>query len=329
MAPQPSPETLLALPPTPENTLYLTTLAPSYLSSSAASRDTYSNWALHETLFYACIRGGDDRTASLALQRLSDRFGSDDDRVAGMRGVLSEVAATTTTELEEVLRGYDEVLEKDPTKLPIAKRRITLLITLSRHSEAILSLVKLLTSFPTDTESWGQLSALYFQAQLYEKALFCLEEIVLMIPNAYNIFARMAEISYKHAQHEYSGFATPAVVKALRDSVRYYSRSLELCDGYLRAFYGLKVVTRAVLGGEFGDVWSGEKKKRSVVPGGEEEVVMQGRKVLEGLEALATRKLGEIVGHTKAGTKGWQGYDLAEVAAAEELLGGEEQRVVR
>ena len=117
MAPLPNPETLLALPPTPENSIYLSNLAPAYLSSALSKKDTYSNWALHETLFYASVRAGDDKTARRCIQRISDRFGADDDRVAGMAGVLEEVAATTTAELEEVLRGYEEALEKDPTRL--------------------------------------------------------------------------------------------------------------------------------------------------------------------------------------------------------------------
>lgn len=117
MAPIPNPETLLALPPTPENTVYLSNLAPSYLSSSLSKADTYSNWALHETLFYACIRAGEDNTAKLCIQRISDRFGSDDDRVSAMAGVLEEVMAETPQQLEQMLQVYELALEKDPTRL--------------------------------------------------------------------------------------------------------------------------------------------------------------------------------------------------------------------
>lgn len=89
------------------------------------------------------------------------------------------------------------------------------------------------------------------------------------------------------------------------------------------------MVTGKILAGEFGDVWGAAAVTKRGQGEKEEKVVMQSRKVLEGLNLLATEKLSEIVRHTKAGTKGWQGYDLSEVDAAEELLGADEQKTVR
>ena len=69
----------------------------------------------------------------------------------------------------------------------MAKRRIALLQALSRRSDAIDALSKLLESFPTDIEAWTELSELYLREGLYSQAEFCLEEVLLIAPNAWNV----------------------------------------------------------------------------------------------------------------------------------------------
>ena len=50
--------------------------------------------------------------------------------------------------------------------------------------------------------------------------------------------ARLGEVLYMTANAEAS-----AADKYLADSIRRFSRSIELCDDYLRGFYGLKLVS--------------------------------------------------------------------------------------
>jgi hypothetical protein len=40
---------------------------------------------------------------------------------------------------------------------------------------------------PTDAESWAELADLYFTQNAYEQAIFCLEEVLLILPNAWNV----------------------------------------------------------------------------------------------------------------------------------------------
>ena len=42
-------------------------------------------------------------------------------------------------------------------------------------------------SFPTDIEAWSELSDLYFSQNLFPQAIFCLEEVLLISPNAWNV----------------------------------------------------------------------------------------------------------------------------------------------
>ena len=125
---------------------------------------------------------------------------------------------------------------------PIAKRRIALLRSISRPTDAIAALVELLDMSPTDAEAWAELSELYYNQNLFPQAMFSLEEVLLITPNAWNIHARMGEIIYT------SGLAVQPpneshMERKLIDAMRSFCRSVELCEDYLRGFYGLKLVS--------------------------------------------------------------------------------------
>lgn len=118
--------------------------------------------------------------------------------------------------------------------------------------------MELLEASPTDIEAWTELSDLYLSKGLYSQAEFCLEEVLLVAPNAWNvcsrfqvlliladhlvqIHARLGEILYISTSNGNDGNTG----KILAESVRRFCRSIELCDGYLRGYYGLKIVSSA------------------------------------------------------------------------------------
>lgn len=74
------------------------------------------------------------------------------------------------------------------------KRRVALLCCLSRTADAINALVELLEASPTDIEAWAELSDLYLSKGLYSQAEYCLEEVLLVAPNAWNVSFRMVNV---------------------------------------------------------------------------------------------------------------------------------------
>lgn len=138
---------------------------------------------------------------------------------------------------------------------PIAKRRIALLKTLKRIPEAITALNQFLDSSPTDAEAWAELAELFISQGMYLQGIFAVEEVLLITPNAWNvsfvpiwclwpvlilaqIHARLGEILYMAASTNESGSE-----KYLAQSMRRFCRSVELCDDYLRGYYGLTLVS--------------------------------------------------------------------------------------
>ena len=159
---------------------------------------------------------------------------------------------------------------------------------MGRIQRAVEELVALLDIYAVDSEAWAELAELYVEQGCYGQAIFCLEEVLLIAPNAWNvcaylklifffifyffvgemnanevlifdvcwaqIHARLGEVEYMSAKaggsnssnansggKDYNGDA--ATLLTISDSMRRFCRSVELCDDYLRGFYGLKIVS--------------------------------------------------------------------------------------
>lgn len=134
-----------------------------------------------------------------------------------------------------------------------------------------MALNSLLDVSPTDAEAWAELADLYISQGLYQQGIFALEEVLLITPNAWNvsalyrhrkpvtgnytnnlrikIHARLGEVQYAAAATAGSGSGSEVNASMyLTESLRRFCRSIELCDDYLRGYYGLKLVTRIVSG---------------------------------------------------------------------------------
>lgn len=221
-----------------------------------------------------------------------------------LTGMFKEAVAKNDEELMTILDEYDKILNQNPVNMPVMKRRIALLRSIGKPVEAINALIKLLESSPTDAEAWAELSDLYVLLGVYKKALFALEEVLLVTPFAWNIHARLGEILYMVA------LIDSDEVKLLQDSIARFCRSIELCDDYLRGYYGLKLVTDKLLNILM------ETTTRSRVGA----LQQSDRKKIERLNVMATSKLSDIIRTGSSDETGNLGYDAIELSAVKNLL---------
>ena len=194
-------QTNLLTPPTkisPPTALLLSQKAPPILSSPPTSSlpwplslllssETPESWTIHENLFLSSLRTGDDASARRILDRLTHRFGETNERIIALRGIYEEAQAKNDKELEQVFQGYEKILREDPTNFSIRKRRVAVLKSLARTSDAITALTVLLENSPTDHEAWAELGDLYAAQGDWVKAIYCLEEVLLVAPNAWSV----------------------------------------------------------------------------------------------------------------------------------------------
>ncbi|KAJ4546056.1 Inositol phosphatase SIW14 [Exophiala dermatitidis] len=269
-------------------------VSTTFPASIFSSADSTELWRDVEQLLYACLRTGDDESAFLCVERLNDRFGPNNERVMAMRGLYQEAVATDEAALRKILEDYTKVLQENPMNVPIHKRRIALVKSLGRIQDAINHMVQFVDSFPTDIEAWCELSDLYESQGCIQQAIFSLEEAIIITPNAWNLHARLATSTTDNGE----------VQKRLTQAIRRFSRSIELCDDYLRGFYGLKLATERLL-----EASSSAKANA--------EVAITPEK-LQKLSRLATSRLEAIVNDRS--TRRPLGGTDAEVIAAQQLL---------
>lgn len=85
----------------------------SLITSTPAQPEEY---ATLERLFFACIQTGDDKSALICLDRLTQFFGPSNERVMGLRGLYEEAIAGDIS-LEKCLHEYDNTLQQNPVNL--------------------------------------------------------------------------------------------------------------------------------------------------------------------------------------------------------------------
>ncbi|TID27497.1 Peroxisome biosynthesis protein [Venturia nashicola] len=303
----------------PETALHISQQAPHIIDSSKSSLpwplsmlsadETPDTWTQYENLYVSCLRTGDDTSARLILDKLVERFGESNERVMAYQGMWAEAKADSPAEIME----------------QVAKRRIALLRSIGKTAEATQLLVEFLQVSPTDAESWAELADLYFVQKAFEQAIFCLEEVLLILPNAWNIHARLAELVYLSTVSNSTG-NTGDLLRGLSESMRRYCRSIELCNNFLRGYYGLKLTTKKLL-----EVLPTASKSalNTTSESAYSDLPLPSVKSVEKLNEVATVKLAEIVRRSAAKERGWDGYDEAEMIAARALLDKDDQKVTR
>ncbi len=58
---------------------------------------------------------------------------------------------------------------------------------MNKNQEATSALTTLLDFSPTDPEAWSELADLYLSQGHYAQAIYALEEVLVLVPNAWNV----------------------------------------------------------------------------------------------------------------------------------------------
>ncbi|KAL4919406.1 hypothetical protein BDW62DRAFT_179545 [Aspergillus aurantiobrunneus] len=273
-----------------------------FARSSILSHKSSGDFDYLEKLFFSCLQSADDKCALLCVESLEHRFGPSNERVMALRSLYDEATTEDQLSLGRCLKKYDDILSQNPVNMPILKRRIALLCSLNRHTDAISGLVELLEATPTDAEAWCELAELYQSQGMGPQAIFSLEEALLVVPHAWNVHARLGEILYICA----STLDNEAMHRQLELSTRYFCRSVELCDNFLRGFYGLALATAQLPVDNVPERISGDQ--------------LLGKESLRRLHDFAIGKLRDILSIQYSLEPHLREYEENELAAVEELL---------
>lgn len=65
----------------------------------------------------SCLRTGDQQSAHKCLERLTERFGADNERVMALRGLYQEATAHDEAGLELILKEYNTIIEHESSNI--------------------------------------------------------------------------------------------------------------------------------------------------------------------------------------------------------------------
>ena len=65
----------------------------------------------------SCLRTGDEKSASVCLERLTARFGAENERLMALKGLFQEATAEDEKVLQSILSEYEEILEENPSNM--------------------------------------------------------------------------------------------------------------------------------------------------------------------------------------------------------------------
>uniref|UniRef100_A0A0N4Z257 ER membrane protein complex subunit 2 n=1 Tax=Parastrongyloides trichosuri TaxID=131310 RepID=A0A0N4Z257_PARTI len=157
------------------------------------------------------------------IQRLDKKF-PNSNRVRRLQAMRLE-SLGKFTEAEYL---YDNLIKADPNNTLYVKRKIVILLSKGEKAEAISLLNEHLKTYINDTESWKQLSELYFSENDFLRGIHCLEELMISNPHNPIYFRRLAEARYTLGGQE--NYET---------AKKYFEHALEANPNCLRASIGL------------------------------------------------------------------------------------------
>nr|CAG4635036.1 EOG090X0CGE [Alona affinis] len=148
-------------------------------------------WLILEQVFIASLDCHNMEVANSCLSKLNHQF-PDSLRVRRLKAMMYEAMER----YDDALDILDSIIKKDETNAAPRKRKITIFKSQGMIIEAIKELTDYLKVFMADQEAWMELSDLYISQQDWNKASFCVEELILHCPFNHLYLQRYAEIKY-------------------------------------------------------------------------------------------------------------------------------------
>lgn len=177
---------------------------------------------LMEMLFYIKVLVSEDIEAEVIYRTLCDQIGENSPRMHVMKGTLLQITEGDKKAVEYLKKLLDEVLEFDTDAvdyLCVSKKLLSIQKPVMSQEAWIREVLSVVEKFPLDGELWWALAAEYQSLGHFDRAAYCLEEILIVSPFAYSVFAQLGEVLYYKGVHS-KKIDNDALQEALRNSLR-------------------------------------------------------------------------------------------------------------
>lgn len=213
---------------TPEETQLAYTELKQYLLWGDNQLTQPQRFQLLELFFHLSVYSGHDSDAYETLQKIKDTLGIDSAKIKFLQVILMQCDdgdnKRALEQLGQLIEARFEYNTDMVSYVTLAKKLVSMQPDMqTRCTEAL----KVLEKFPMDPELWWFMHLQYCQVRQWEQAIFCLQEVILIVPLNYVAHSKLSELFYyKYVETEKLDW--------LHKSLEHSLRAVELSETYLQ-----------------------------------------------------------------------------------------------
>lgn len=182
--------------------------------------------------------------AERLLNNMMEIFGPKEPKIVRMQADFIQCKQTknddpeSSSPLEESLEIYRKLIKENQNDRASLKSYLTLIKT-TVSMENIRTYINYLNEyvkvFMDDVEVWNELAELYITTLNYNKAIFCLEEVLLHFPNNYLVYIKIGDLLNSFNDSE-----------SAKQALKYYCKSI-IIRPTPRAFWGIVYIVNTLV----------------------------------------------------------------------------------
>ncbi|QLL31537.1 hypothetical protein HG536_0B04010 [Torulaspora globosa] len=220
-----------------------------YTSSLGSGVSESAQLTLLEMLFYVKVYLSKDVDAQVIYNTLRDRFGEHSPSLYVMKATLLQINEGDQVAIDYIEKLIKESLEYDTDAVSyLLLQKKLLSIKASSHDKEWLlkQVLSLIEKFPLDPELYWFAAKIYTELGQFDRAAYCYEEVLCIMPFNYVAFGQLAEsLYYKALKNEkLSTRRRDGLQKALENALR----SVELSENYLKGWSFVAMISKKLDG---------------------------------------------------------------------------------
>lgn len=191
---------------------------------------------LMEMLFFVDVYLSKDVEAEVIYNSFRDKFGEDSPNLYVMKATLLEINESDQAAVDYIEKLIKDSLEYDTDTLSyllLQKKLLSIKARAHDREWLLTQLCSLIEKFPIDPELYWRAGELYNEFGQFDRAAYCFEEVLLIMPFNYVAFGQLAEtLYYKSIKTEKAAQLRSSLQQSLNNALR----SVELSENYLKGW---------------------------------------------------------------------------------------------
>lgn len=217
----------------------------SYTNGLESAVSESAHLTLMEMLFYVKVYLSKDVEAQVIYNTFRDRFGEHSPNLYVMKATLLQINESDQYAIAWIEKMIKEFLEYDTDQVSylVLQKKLLSIKARSHDKEWLLSeVLSLIEKFPLDPELYWFAAKIYTEFGQFDRAGYCYEEVLCIMPFNYAAFGQLAEsLYYRALKVEKSSTKSRDILQSALENAL---RSVELSESYLKGWSFVAMISK-------------------------------------------------------------------------------------